>query len=155
MLIAKPSYIFSSHYSCYIGPGWLSWYRDKLRSVRSGNRILVEKDFPHPSIRALGSTQPPVQCVSGLFPSGLSGTGPGVEQPPQSSTEFKESVKVYYYSPSQHLWPVLKYAFTVFLSFVLNPMSISSFFTCSRQKHPNYNALYYAVFSRLSLLLLP
>ena len=32
----------------------------------------------------------------------------GVEHPPQSSTEFKVRVNVYYYSSSGHVWPVSK-----------------------------------------------
>ena len=32
-----------------------------------GIEFLWERDFPHPSIRAMGSTQPSVQCVPGFF----------------------------------------------------------------------------------------
>jgi hypothetical protein len=33
-----------------------------------GIEIRLRQDFPHPSKKALGSTQPPIQCVLGFFP---------------------------------------------------------------------------------------
>jgi hypothetical protein len=66
------------------GPGVESWW---------------ERDFQHPSIPALGSTQPPVQWVKRPVR--------GVDHPPPSSAEVKERVELYIYSTSGLSWPVL------------------------------------------------
>jgi hypothetical protein len=64
------------------------------------------RDFSQPSRPPLGPTQPPIQWVPGLFP-GVKRPGRGVDHPPPSSAEVKETVELYLYSPSGPSWPVL------------------------------------------------
>jgi hypothetical protein len=64
------------------------------------------RDFPHPSRPALGTTQPPIQWVRGLFPE-VKRPGRGVDHPPPSRAEVKERVELYLYSLSGNSWPVL------------------------------------------------
>jgi len=51
------------------------------------------RDFPHPSRTALGSTQPPIQWVPGLS-LGVKQPGRGVDHPPSSSADGKETLGV-------------------------------------------------------------
>jgi hypothetical protein len=64
------------------------------------------RDFQHSSRPALGPAQPPVQWVPGHSP-GVKRPGRGVDHPPPSSTEVKERIELYLYSPSGPSWPVL------------------------------------------------
>ena len=64
------------------------------------------RDFPPTSRSALGSTQPPVQWVTGLS-RGVKRLGRGVDHPPPSSAEVEGQVKLYICSPSGSSWPVL------------------------------------------------
>ena len=57
--------------------------------------------FPHPSRPALGPLQPLIQWVPGRRP------GRGVANPLLSSVEVKETVELYFYSPSGLSWPDL------------------------------------------------
>jgi hypothetical protein len=85
---------------------YLSRYSDWLRDERSGDRIPMGRDFPHPSSPVLGSTQPPIQWVPGLS-QGVKRPGRGLDHPTPSSAEVKESVKLYFYSPTGLSWPVV------------------------------------------------
>jgi hypothetical protein len=84
----------------------VSWSNNLLQAGRSGDQIPV---------RARYST--PVQTSPGAHPAYYTkGTGSflavkwpvqGVEHPPTSSTDVKESIELYLYFPSGPLWPVL------------------------------------------------
>jgi hypothetical protein len=66
----------------------------------SGNRIPVGRHFTHPS-----PGRPLKYRFS--FP-GIKRPGRGVNHPPPSSAEVKERIELHHYSPSEHLWPVLR-----------------------------------------------
>jgi len=61
------------------------------------------RDFLHPSRLALGPTY---TTGTGSFP-GVKRLEPDADHPPQSSTEVKERVELYLYSPSGPSWPLL------------------------------------------------
>ena len=65
------------------------------------------RDFPHPSRPALGPTQPPVQWALGIFHLGVKRAGCDIDHPPLSSTEVKERVEQYLYSPFVSSLPVI------------------------------------------------
>jgi hypothetical protein len=64
------------------------------------------RDLPHPSRPALGASKPPLEWVP-CHSRGQSGRGHGVDHPPASSAEVKETVELYVYSPSGPSWLVL------------------------------------------------
>ena len=65
-----------------------------------------EAKFYAPSRPFVGSTQPPIQWVPGVFP-GVKRPGRGVDHPPPSRAEVKETMEVYLYSYSWSLWTVV------------------------------------------------
>jgi hypothetical protein len=73
-----------------------------------GQRIesRLERDFPHPSRPAVGSTQPPIQWVPGLS-RGVMRPWRVVVHLPSCNAEVKERVELYLYSHSGPSWPVL------------------------------------------------
>jgi hypothetical protein len=66
----------------------------------------VRRDFPHPSIQALRSIQPPVQWYGFSFPA-VKRPGRGVDQPPSSGAQVKEGVELCIYFLPGSFWPVL------------------------------------------------
>jgi hypothetical protein len=74
-----------------LGPGYLSRYSDSLPAGESGERIPAGegRDFPHPSIPALGPTHPPTQWVPLSFP-GAKRPGRGVDHPPHLAPRLKK-----------------------------------------------------------------
>jgi hypothetical protein len=64
------------------------------------------RDFLHPSRPALGTTQPPLRWISGVFP-GVKRSGRVVDIPTPSNAEVKERVELYLYSPSGPSYPIL------------------------------------------------
>jgi hypothetical protein len=53
---------------------------------------------------ALGSTQPPAQCVPGAFSLEVKQPGREADFSPPSSAEVKECVELYLHSPSTCSW---------------------------------------------------
>jgi hypothetical protein len=89
------------------GPGWFSRYSDWLRAERSADGILVGLDFPHLSRPVLGPTQPPIKWVPCLSGGWDKAAGAWRCLPTPFSTEVKERVGLYLYSPFEPSWPVL------------------------------------------------
>jgi hypothetical protein len=79
---------------------------DSLRAGRSGDRIPVGTRFSAPVQTGPGAY--PASCTmgTGSLP-GVKWPGRGVDHPPSSSSEVKERVELYIYSPSAPSWPVL------------------------------------------------
>ena len=82
--------------------GQRSRYSDWLRAGRSGDQILVGRDFPHLTRPTLGPTQPPVQSVPGLS-GGKERPWHDADPSPPSSAVGHERVELYLYYP---LWAV-------------------------------------------------
>ena len=97
---------FWNRYHRWCGPGWFSRYSDSLRAGRSGDRIPVEARFSAPVQTGPGAHPASYTMGVGSFP-GAKRPGRGVNHPPPSSTEIKETVGLYPYSPSVSSWRVL------------------------------------------------
>ena len=88
------------------GPGKLSRYCNSLRAVRSGDRIPVEARFSVPVRTGPGARPASYKTGTASLPR-VKQERRGVDQPPPSSAEVKESVELYLYSPSGVWWPFL------------------------------------------------
>jgi len=75
-----------------------------------GTEFRWSRDFPHPYRPALRTTQPPIQCVKGLF-HGIKRPGRDIDHPTASSAEVKERVVLYLYSPSGPSWSIIGWHF--------------------------------------------
>jgi len=83
------------------GRGKRSRYSDSLRAGRTGDQIQVAAIFSPP---VPGPTKPPYTTGTCSLP-GLKRPGRGVDHPPTSSAEVKESVQLNIYSSSGPFWP--------------------------------------------------
>ena len=92
----------------YEWPGIFQWYSDSLRAGRSGDRIPVGARFSAPV--QTGPAAHPASNTMGIgYFQGVKRPGRCVDHPPPSSTEVKERVELYLYSPSGLSWPVLRW----------------------------------------------
>jgi len=76
---------------------WAGW---------SGDRIPLGARFSTPVQTTAGAHPTSCTMVTGSF-LGVKRLGHGVEHPSPSSSEVKEIVEVYLYSPAGPLWPLL------------------------------------------------
>jgi hypothetical protein len=88
------------------GPELFSWYSDRLRAGRSRDRIPLGARFSAAVHTGPGAHPASYIMGTGSF-TGIKQPGPGVVHPPPSNAEIKKRVKLYLYSPSEPLWPVL------------------------------------------------
>ena len=89
---------------------------DLLWTGRFGDRMPLGARFPHTSMPVLGPSQPPLQCITCLFPRSKA-VGALRWPPTPSSAEVIEIVELYLYSTSGLSWSVLgltlNFTFTV------------------------------------------
>jgi hypothetical protein len=100
------------HHHHLLLPQWIRSF-DLLRHRRVAFCVITRifANFPCQSRLAPRSTKPLVQRVPGPFP-GVKLPGSDVNNlstHPRASAEVKERVKVYLYSPSGSLWPVIRW----------------------------------------------
>jgi hypothetical protein len=86
-----------------LAAGW------RVRGSNTGR----DRDFLHPSRPAMGPTQLSVKWVLGVFHGGNT-AGEWLWSPTPSSTEVKERVELYVYSPAMPSWNVMEW--NLFLS---------------------------------------
>jgi hypothetical protein len=91
-----------------IGYTWLivSRYSDSLRAGRSWDRIPMRTRFSA-SVQTGSEAHPASYTVGTGSSLGVKRPGRDVMGPLRSSTDVKERVELYLYSPSGTLWPVL------------------------------------------------
>jgi hypothetical protein len=83
----------------FYGPRQLNRYGDLLRAGRSVDRVPVEARFSAPVQTGPGAH--PASCTTGNgYFLGVNGRGVGLTTKPPFSTEVKERVEPYLYSPS-------------------------------------------------------
>ena len=98
---------------CLMWPGYRSRCSNSLRAARSGDRIPVGRDLPHPSRPGWGPLSP-LQIGCRVSFSGVKRPRRGVNHPTPSSADVKEGVELYVYSPSGPSWPVLGWPLPIF-----------------------------------------
>jgi hypothetical protein len=94
---------------------------------------------------ALGSTQPPIQCVQGALSLGVKRPGREADHSPPSSAEVKESVELYLHYPNTPSWCGAQLQHR-------DNFTFTSSCHVPRLSHPSwlgYEAPRYAVFSSL------
>ena len=87
-------------------PKLLSRYSDSLRAGWSGDRDPVETRFSA-SVQTGPGAHPAHRKVGTEFLSGVKRPGRGIDYPPSPSTEGKQRLEPYLYSPSGPSWPAI------------------------------------------------
>jgi len=91
---------------CMCGPEQLNWCSDSLWARWSGERIPVGARFSA-SIQNSPGVHPASYTLGTRSFLAVKLPGRGINYPPPSSTEVKEWVKLYLYSPFRPLWLLL------------------------------------------------